>query len=39
MGRFFENPASLTDIKIGDWVTVKVIGNLVTEILIERYKR
>ena len=38
-GAFFENPASLRDIKIGDWVTVKVIGNLVTEILIERYKR
>jgi len=38
-GAFFENPASLRDIKIGDWVTVKVIGNLATEILIERYKR
>jgi len=38
-GAFFEDPASLTNVKIGDWVTVKVIGNLVTEILIERYKR
>ena len=38
-GAFFENPASLRDIKIGDWVTIKVIDNLVTEILIERYKK
>jgi len=38
-GAFFEKPASWEAIKIGDWVTVKVIYDTVYEILIERYKR
>ncbi len=38
-GIFFQSPASWKNIKIGDWVTVKVVYDTVYEILIERYKK
>jgi len=38
-GAFFEKPANLKDVKIGDWVTVRIDGKTILEILIERYKK
>lgn len=37
-GAIYEEPAKLSDIKKGDWVTVRLEGKTITEILIERYK-
>lgn len=38
-GAFYEEVAKRSDIKIGDWVTVRLEGKTITEILIERYKK
>ena len=38
-GAIFEKPGSLSDVHTGDWVTVKVSGNVVDEIILERWKR
>ena len=37
-GAFFERPASLADVMVGDPVNVRVVDDTVTEILIEKYK-
>jgi hypothetical protein len=38
-GAFFEKPASLADVTVGDHVSVRVVDDTVIEILIERYKK
>lgn len=38
-GAYFEDPASLRDVSSGYWVTVRQTGNLVDEIMIERWRR
>jgi hypothetical protein len=38
-GAFFERPASLADVTVGDHVSVRVVDDTVIEILIERYKK
>jgi len=39
-GAFYEKPASLRDLKVGDWVTIKIEKNtIITEIIIEEYRR
>lgn len=38
-GAFFERPASLADVTVGDPVSVRVIDDSVIEIIIERYKK
>ena len=38
-GAFYERPASLADVVIGDSVNVRVVDDSVIEILIERYKK
>lgn len=37
-GAFYEEPARLSDVNVGDWVTVKIEGKIIREILIESYK-
>lgn len=36
---FHEKPATLKDLKVGEWVTVRTDGKSVTEILIESYRK
>ncbi len=36
---FHEKPASLWDVNTGDSVTVKMIGNILYEIMIERWRK
>jgi hypothetical protein len=38
-GAFFERPASLADVRVGDPVNVRVVDDSVIEIIIERYKK
>jgi hypothetical protein len=38
-GSFHEKPASLWDVNTGDSVTVKMIGNILYEIMIERWRK
>lgn len=38
-GVFHEKPATLKELKVGDWVTVRTDGKSVTEILIEQYRQ
>jgi hypothetical protein len=37
-GIFHENPAHIRDMRTGDTVTVKVIANTISEIMIERWR-
>ena len=38
-GAFYENPSNLRTVNVGMSVTVKVEGSVITEIIIERWKR
>ncbi len=38
-GAYHEMQASLGDLKVGNWVTVKVDGKTVREIIIEQYRK
>ncbi|MEW6002481.1 MAG: hypothetical protein AB1638_07540 [Nitrospirota bacterium] len=38
-GAFFEKPATLRDVKVGNWVTVAVEGKTIQRIMIERYRK
>lgn len=38
-GAYFEDPASLKDVGRGGWVTVKQTGKIISEIMIERWRR
>lgn len=38
-GAFYEKPATLKDLKVGDWVTIRTDDKTVTEILIEQYRK
>ncbi|MEW6214406.1 MAG: hypothetical protein AB1478_04260 [Nitrospirota bacterium] len=36
---FHEKPATLKDLKVGDWVTIRTDDKTVTEVLIEQYRK